>query len=123
MLTFDRGAKYTRPDVKERAGLSRKAKGGNWDTGVVEHENEFIIFTNVGTEGRTGHNYGNRWEGSCLLWFHKGGSHLEWPSVQRLLEPGCSVHVFWRTSNAASFEYSGVAWAVEVIDTTPVQIL
>ena len=123
MLTFERGAKYTRPDVKERAGLPRNAKGGNWDTGVVEHENEFIIFTNVGTEGRTGHDYGNRWEGSCLLWFHKGGSHLGWPSVQKLLEPRCSVHVFWRTSNAASFEYAGTGTAVEVVDTSPVQIL
>jgi hypothetical protein len=50
MLTFRDGLKYTRPAVKERAGLSRNAKGGNWDTGIVEHENEFIIFANVGTE-------------------------------------------------------------------------
>ena len=54
MLTFERGVKYRRPDVKERAGLPRAAKGGNWDTGVVEHENEFIIFTNVGTRGGRG---------------------------------------------------------------------
>lgn len=90
MLRFDRGSKYTRPDVKERAGLSRDVKGGNWDTGVVEHDNEFLIFANVGTEGRTGHNYGNRWEGSCLRWYHKAGSHLAWQSVQNLLEPGRS---------------------------------
>jgi 5-methylcytosine-specific restriction enzyme A len=123
MLTFERGAKYTRPDVKERVGLPRMAKGGNWDTGIVEHDDEFIIFTNVGTEGRTGHNYGNRWEGSCLRWYHKGGSHLGWPSVQKLLEAFSSVHVFWRTSNEAPFEYSGKARAVEVADTSPVEIL
>jgi 5-methylcytosine-specific restriction enzyme A len=123
MLTFERGAKYRRPDVKERAGLPRDAKGGNWDTGVVEYENEFIIFTNIGTQGRTGHNYGNRWEGSCLRWYHKGGSHLAWFSVQKLLEPHCSVHVFWRTSNDAPFEYAGTARAVEVADTSPVEIL
>ena len=123
MLTFERGAKYTRPDVKERAGLPRNTRGGAWDTGVVEHENECIIFTNVGTAGRTGHNYENRWEGSRLLWFHKGGSHLGWTSVQKLLEPTCSIHVFWRTSNAAAFEYAGTATPVEVFDTSPVQIL
>ena len=123
MLTFERGAKYTRPDVKEKAGLPRNAKGGNWDTGIVEHENEFIIFANVGTEGRTGHDYGNRWEGSLFLWFHKGGSHLGWPSVQKLLESKCRIHVFWRTSNAASFEYAGTGRAVEVVDISPVQIL
>jgi 5-methylcytosine-specific restriction protein A len=123
MLRFDRGSKYTRPDVKERAGLSRDAKGGNWDTGVVEHENEFLIFANVGTEGRTGHNYGNRWEGSCLRWYHKAGSHLAWQSVQKLLESGRSVHVFWRTSNEAPFEYAGTAAAAEIADTSPVEIL
>ncbi len=123
MLSFERGKKYTRPDVKAQAGLSRNAKGGSWDTGVLEHENEFIIFTNVGTEGRTGHNYGNRWEGNLLQWFHKAGSHLGWPSIQKLLEPNSTVHVFWRTSNAAAFDYAGNGSPVDVFDTSPVQIL
>jgi hypothetical protein len=124
MMTFERGAKYTRPDVKERAGLRRDAQGGPWDTGIVEHENEFIIFTNVGTEGRTGHDYGNHWEGNCLRWSHKGGSRLGWPSVKRLLEPDRTIHVFWRTSNHAPFEYAGTARAVKVVpDTSPVEIL
>jgi 5-methylcytosine-specific restriction enzyme A len=123
MLKFERGRMYTRPDVKERAGLPRDAKGGNWDTGVVEHGTEFVIFTNVGTEGRTGHNYGNRREGNYLLWYHKGGSHLGWPSVQRLVEPGSTVHVFWRTFNEAPFEYAGTGRVVELADTSPVEIL
>ena len=123
MLTFESGRKYTRPDVRERAGLPRDAKGGHWDTGVVEHQSEFIIFTNVGTEGRTGHSYGNSWEGSRLRWFHKRGSHLGWTSVQKLLEPTSSVHVFWRSLNVAAFEYAGRATSVEVFDTSPVQIL
>src|SRR5690606_27192815 len=99
------------------------AKGGNWDTGAVEFDNEFIIFTNVGPEGRTGHNYGNRWEGTCLRWYHKGGSHLGWSSVQKLLQLASVVHIFWRTSNEAPFEYAGTATAVEVADTTPVEVL
>jgi 5-methylcytosine-specific restriction enzyme A len=123
VLSFERGSKYTRPDVKERAGLSRTAKGGNWDTGVVEHDGEFLIFTNVGTEGRTGHNYGNHWEGANLRWYHKNGSHLAWESVQKLLEARDNVHVFWRSSNEDAFEYAGKARAVEIADTTPVEIL
>ena len=51
----------------------------------------------VCTEGRTGHNYGNHWEGQRLRWFHKAGSHLAWQSVQRLLERERKIHVFWRT--------------------------
>lgn len=123
MLNFELGGRYSRPDVKEQAGLSRDAKGGNWDTGIVEHDSEFMIFVNVGTEGRTGHNYDNQWEGSCLRWFHKAGSHLSWQSVQGLLKSGRIIHVFWRTLNEAPFEYAGRARAIEVVDTSPVEIL
>jgi len=123
MLTFEPGGKYSRPDVKAQAGLPRDAKGGNWDTGVVEYDRQFLIFTNVGTEGRTGHNYGNRWEGACLRWYHKGGSHLAWESVQRLLERAQVIHVFWRSSNEEPFEYAGKAKALEIADTSPVEIL
>lgn len=123
MTTFERGRTYSRPDVKERAGLPHDAKGGNWDTGVVEHGGDFFIFANVGTEGRTGHNYGNRWEGSCLRWYHKSGSNLAWQSVQRLLAGDRAVHVFWRSSNKAPFAYAGGGKIVEVADTSPVEVL
>ena len=123
VLKFERGTIYSRPEVKERAGLPRSVKGGNWDTGVVEHREEFLIFANVDTAGRTGHQYANRWEGDCFRWYHKAGSNLVWRSVQRLLEPGRIIHVFWRTSNKSLFFYAGNAAAVEVRDTSPVEIL
>ena len=123
MLTFQRGASYKRSDVKKRAGLSGGAIGGNWDTGIVEHRKEFLIFANVGTEGRTGHKYGNRWERKQLRWYHKTQSRLGWPSVQRLLELGRRIHVFWRASNDAPFEYAGTAAPAETADTSPVEIL
>ena len=37
MLSFEIGSKYSRADVKELAGMGRNAKGGPWDTGIVEH--------------------------------------------------------------------------------------
>ena len=123
MLFFETSKKYSRADVKEIAGLPRNAKGSNWDTGIVAHENEFVIFANVGTEGRTGHDYDNRWETERFRWYHKQGSRLRWPSVQSLLKEGRRVHIFWRESNSAPFEYAGLATAVEVVDKTPVEIL
>ena len=123
MLTFEPGRKYSRADVKEIAGLRRTAKGGLWDTGIVEQEGEFVIFANVGAEGRTGHNYDNRWEGENFQWFHKGGSHLGWPSVKRLLADDSVVHLFWRDSNRTDFEYAGQAKPVEYLDTSPVAVL
>ncbi len=123
MLSFVVGHKYSRPDVREVAGLVRTAKGGEWDTGIVKHRGEFVIFANVGTVARTGHDYGNRWEEGRLRWYHKRSSHLGWRSVQQLLAPQTTVHVFWRTSNKSSFEYAGLALALEVADTCPVEIL
>lgn len=123
MLIFEPGRKYSRADVKELAGLSRDAKGGHWDTGIVEHAGEFVIFANVGAEGRTGHDYDNRWEGENFQWFHKSGSHLEWPSVKRLLAGDSVVHLFWRNSNRTDFEYAGQARSVAFFDTSPVTVL
>lgn len=122
-MQFALGHQYSRADVKAIAGLPRSSKGGDWDTGIVEHAGVFMIFTNVGTEGRTGHDYANAWEGAALRWFHKRGSHLGWKSVDRLLAPGAQIHVFWRTDNESPFTYAGAASPIEVADTSPVEIL
>ena len=124
MFSFKPGSKYTRADIKEQAGLSRNAKGGPWDTGIVEHDGEFLIFANVGTEGRTGDNYDNRWVGEFLHWYHQKRSHAGWPSVKKLLEQGKTIHVFWRVSNTTPFEYAGRAKVERLFeDTSPVEIL
>ena len=122
-LSFEPGRRYSRADVKELAGVPRDAKGGPWDTGIVEHNGEFVIFANVGTEGRTGHDYDNRWLGGFLRWHHRGGSNLDWPSVRRLLDEEAVIHLFWRDSNESPFEYSGVAKAIEVFASSPVGVL
>ena len=123
-LTFVPGAKYTRADVKEQAGLPRDSKGGPWDTGIAEHEGEFVIFANVGTEGRTGDDYDNRWVGESLHWCHKHNSHANWRSVKRLLESGRTIHVFWRTSNKDSFVYAGPVKDKKMLEeSSPVRIL
>lgn len=124
MLSFTPGSKYTRADIKEQAGLSRDAKGGHWDTGILEHDGEFLIFANVGTEGRTGDDYDNRWVGECLHWYHQRGSHARWPTVKRLLDPGKTIHVFWRVSNRSPFEYAGRAKVKQLFEnTSPIEIL
>ena len=106
------------------AGLRRDAKGGPWDTGIVEHDGEFLIFANIGISGRTGDDYDNRLEDGLLHWYHKRRSRITWPSVQRLLEPMKVIHVFWRTSGRDPFEYAGQATPVRVFEeTSPVEVL
>ena len=73
MLIFEFGKSYSRSDVRDIMGVGRDSNGGIWDTRIVEHNGEFMIFANVGTEGRTGHDYDNRLEGGfSLRWYHRG---------------------------------------------------
>lgn len=123
MLNFKNGGKYSRADVKEIAGVGRLAKGGPWDTGIVEHDGEYLIFANVGAAGRTGHDYNNRWERDSLRWYHKRRSNIEWPSVKRLLGGVGPVHIFWRSSNSAPFEYAGCAKPRKVLASSPVEVV
>jgi 5-methylcytosine-specific restriction protein A len=122
-VDFERNRGYRRREIRLLAGLPADSKGGNWDTGIVEHGNEFLIFANIGTEGRTGHDYKNHWAGNRLHWYHKNRSRLAWMSVRRLLKPGRRIHVFWRSSNESPFQYAGLATPAETIDSTPVEIV
>ena len=123
-LRFSIGSQYSRADVMEQVGLSRSTRGGPWYTGIVEHDSEFFIFAGVGTTGRTGHDYQNRWEGDFFRWYHKENSRIHWPSVNRILISGSIIHLFARTTDRASFEYHGYAIPVEIVeDSSPVEIL
>ena len=60
-LVFKIGSIYTRKSIGEVCfpGIGRPA-GGNWDTGYVSVEDNLIIFMNIGVQGRTGHDFDNR---------------------------------------------------------------
>lgn len=123
MGRFVPGKEYSRPTIQQMVVRSPAAKGGKWDTGVLKHDGEFFIFATVGGAGSTGHDHGNRWEGKRLRWHHQTRSHIGWPSVQELLEPGRRIHVFWRRAKGNSFKYAGEATPLKTLDTTPVEIL
>ena len=117
------GKSYSRADVFNELGLRPHPIGGNWFTGYVRHDDVFYVFTNVGSPGRTGHDYGNRWEGSRLRWYGNIGTRQSQPQIQLMLDPGIPVHVFWRSDNSLPFQYAGLAIPLEVKDTTPVEVL
>ena len=123
-MPFEIGQEYSREDVRGALGLSRKFRGGTWSTGVVSHDGEFFIFAGVGVPGRTGHDYDNGWIGEHFRWYHRTGSRVDWPSVQELLRPGNSIHLFSRSADREPFEYHGYAIPVEIAEnSTPVEIV
>ena len=122
MTRFVHGKKYSRAEVQQIVARS-SARGGKWDTGVLKHDGEFFIFANAGRAGQTGHDYDNRWEGKRFRWYHQRRSHVGWPQVQELLQPGRRIHVFWRGANNKLFEYAGEATPAATRDTTPVEVI
>lgn len=121
---FKTGNRYSRRDVYSLIGIPLDTKGGNWDTGYNRHGNDWFIFCNVGTAGRTGHNYNNRFIGDDLLWYRKTGSTANHPSIQTMIKPAGKNYLFYRESDRQSFVYAGEAHAKLVTpNSVPVEIL
>lgn len=123
MSSFQKNQLYTRPALAALVGHpSAGRKGGDWYTGYARWNDEFFIFCNVGTPGKTGHDYANRWDGKELEWFGKTNSRIDTPSMSAMLSEAFPIHVFWRSKLDTPFTYAGLAKAVEVRNTTPVEV-
>lgn len=119
---FDVGNNYERREIARAVGLVNLPNGGIWLTGYVQHEGVFFIFCGVGAPGRTGHDYGNHFDGNELVWSGKTGSRKEQPTIANMTAPDAEVHVFWRQSDRDRFTYAGLGRAVSVSDDVPVQV-
>jgi 5-methylcytosine-specific restriction protein A len=118
---FNANATYTRGDVLAALGLPDPG-GGQWYTGLARQGDDHFIFCGVGVGGRTGHNYENHFDGPDLEWRGRTGSSVHQPSIQALLNGTGKVHVFFRDDDRAPFTYAGIARAIAVRDTTPVEV-
>lgn len=120
--TFEVGKPYKRSQVLESIGLDPETKGGPWYTGYAERNSVDFIFCNVGTPGRTGHDYDNHFDGNDLVWRGKTTSHKDQPTIKRMTSPDAEVHIFWRANERDPFTYAGQGKAVEVSDESPVKV-
>jgi 5-methylcytosine-specific restriction protein A len=119
---FQIGYKYRRRDIYKIIGIPEDTKGGNWDTGYNKLQDDYFLFCNVGTPGRTGHDYGNRFDGHYLHWYAKGGTRLSQPQIQELLKPPGNVYIFFRLSDKKPFTFAGFGKPYSYQDEIPVQI-
>lgn len=119
---FIKDRKYTRDSVAEQIGRPPENRGGNWNTGYATWNGECFVFCNIGTAGRTGHDYPNRWDGPELVWYGKGPSHRDEPLMRQMINGQIPVHMFWRDNDRKPFTYAGLARAVEVDGSSPVRV-
>lgn len=123
VLPFRVGSPYHRKDVFRVIGVPNEPTGGNWFTGYTAHGDDWFIFCGVGTGGRTGHDYGNHFDGDRLVWFAKTSTNIQQASIQKLINPDGNVYVFFREEDRDPFTFAGLGKAVQVFDQTPVKIV
>jgi 5-methylcytosine-specific restriction enzyme A len=117
------GRPYSRKDVWNALGIPDAERGGDWLTGYHRHGDDYFIFCNVGVPGRTGHDYGNHWEGERLVWFGKTSSRFKQGSINALTSGECRVLIFYRVADRAPFTFAGVGHPVPHLDIeSPVRI-
>lgn len=120
---FQTGHTYTRRDVYRIIGISEDTHGGKWDTGYARHHDDWFIFCNIGTSGRTGHDYANRWIGNRLEWYGKTNSKLYHKSIQSMLNEDTNKYIFWRENKQQPFIFAGIGIAEKFDEMSPVKIV
>ena len=123
---FLKGMQLTRSEIWERyhpnEGL--KPKGGNWDTGYVREGNDLISFLNIGSSGRTGHDFDNNYdpETETITWFGKTNTNSKQPTFQKLIDGTLTPHFFVRwDSNNTKFTYLGEGKIISFEDDFPIE--
>ncbi len=119
---FKVGEEYTKNDIYRICSVPPAKQRGNWDTGYTKYGDDWFIFANVGTPGRTGHDYGNRFVGDDFHWYGRTNSKLGQSSIESLINPEGGVYIFYREESRSPFVFAGLARVKSVRDETPVQI-
>ncbi len=115
------GVTYTREDVTALLGVPDTATS-RWYSAYHRRGRDFYVFANVGAAA-TARSLPSHWEGDRLRWHGKPGSRLTQRIVRMLVNPWYRTHLFCRERPRAPFVYHGVAAAIEVKDTVPVEVL
>jgi len=116
------GNAYSKKDIYRICDVPLDKQRGNWDTGSTKYNNDWFIFANVGTPGRTGHDYQNKFVGDDLHWYGRTNSQVGQPSIDSLLNPDGNIFIFYRENALDSFIFAGLAKPKSFSDEVPVQI-
>jgi hypothetical protein len=119
---FEVGKSYTKEDIYRIFEVSAARRGGNWNTGYTKYDGYWFIFSNIGTPGRTGHDYGDQLANGRLSWFGKTKSHIGQESIVDMVTETSVVFVFYRRESRSPYTFAGVGKAREIRDRKPVEV-
>jgi len=125
-MEFNANSKYSREDVWKKYNLysGRMPKGGNWFTGYTVEGSDLLAFLNIGTAGKTGHDFANSYDEKSrqVVWFGKTASHSKQGIFKKLLSGDLNLHLFarWHAKDV-KFIYLGVGQIIDYQDHYPVE--
>lgn len=77
--------------------------GGDWFTGYTTIDEKIIAFANIGSPGRTGHDFPNDYDPikGQMTWYGKPNSHSAQPTFKRILSGINTIDMFvrWDSTN------------------------
>ncbi|PIC88547.1 restriction endonuclease [Sporosarcina sp. P21c] len=116
--------KYSRKNIKSIIGHPEPdSVGGIWATGYSSFENNYFIFANIETAGRTGHDYPNLMVEDRLFWFSNGAS-IHTPMLKSMMSGENEVYIFTREdSKDVNFVFRGIGYVKYYEDTKPAHIV
>lgn len=122
LCPFEVGKTYSKDDIYRIFEVPDKQQKGNWNTGYTKYAARWFIFSNINIPGRTGHDYGDRLRPGGMTWFGKTKSHIGQPSIVDMVSGKHPVYIFYRHEDRSPFTFGGMAHAVSVKDSTPVEV-
>lgn len=122
---FKIGQEYSRKDVKAYIHHPEPdSVGGIWGTGYAPFEDSYFIFANLGTAGRTGHDYPNLLVNGSLYWFSKRTDSLYTPTLKQMMSGKTEVYIFTReNSGNVNFVFQGLGYVRDYEDSKPAHVV
>jgi len=125
-MKFKVNTHYTREEVWKlyHPNEGKMPSGGNWKTGYTTEGADLLAFMNIGTPGRTGHDFANSYDEktSEIVWFGKNFTHSKQPIFKKLLDGTLTLHFFARwDSKDVNFLYLGEGVITGYEDKHPVK--
>ena len=108
---FNSNEKYPRKIVAEKFEnkIFEDNRLGKWDTTLVVHNDNLVIFMNIGVPGKSGHFFNNNHNLSAkqITWYGRPGTNSGQPLMQKIIQNQVSPFIFARWDNSDDFTFIG----------------
>ena len=120
---FELGKQYRKIEIYSILDVPEDKQRGSWDTGFTPYEGNWYFFCNIGTPGRTGHDYRNYFAGDFLVSHARLNSKIDHPSIKSIQSQETKKFIFYREDDLSDWTFAGIGTLVEMQNTSPIKFI